>query len=78
MLVVDDNRTNRLVLASQLRAWDVVADVAEDAQDALLRLRLGAGAYDAAVLDMDMPGTDADAQHARVIASAGTHSSGER
>ena len=61
VLVVDDNHTNRLVLAGQLRAWDVVADVAEDAEDALLRLRLAAAtasAYDAAVIDMEMPGTD--------------------
>jgi len=61
ILVVDDNRTNRQVLSNQLRAWDVVVDLAEDAREALERLHLsaaGAGPYDAAVVDMDMPGMD--------------------
>ena len=60
ILVVDDNETNRLVLASQLRAWDITADLAADAEVALRLLRAAAGAhpYDLAVVDMAMPGMD--------------------
>ena len=58
-LVVDDNRTTRLMLASQLRAWRIAADVAADAEDALGRLRAAAaeGApFEVALLDSNMPG----------------------
>jgi len=62
VLVVDDNQTNRLVLASQLRAWDIDVDVAADAEEALSRMRHvtdgGLAPYDMAVLDMAMPGMD--------------------
>lgn len=61
VLVVDDNQTNRLVLAAQLRAWDITADVAADATEALERLRAaaaGGDGYDMALLDMAMPGMD--------------------
>ena len=58
VLVVDDNQTNRLVLASQLRAWDIAVDVACDGEEALDRLREAAAGprpYDLALLDMCMP-----------------------
>ena len=62
VLVVDDNETNRLVLASQLRVWDIDVDVASGAEEALDRMRRmsdgGLVPYDMAVLDMAMPGTD--------------------
>ena len=61
VLVVDDNQTNRLVLTSQLRAWDLVADQAPDAESALVLLRAALAEsrpYDVALLDLDMPGTD--------------------
>jgi len=62
VLVVDDNQTNRLVLASQLRAWDIDVDVAADAEEALSRMHQvtdgGLAPYDVAVLDMAMPGMD--------------------
>ncbi|MGI9021842.1 MAG: ATP-binding protein [Acidimicrobiales bacterium] len=61
VLVVDDNATNRLVLASQLRAWDIAADVAPHAEVALERLRAAAAQsqpYDLALVDMAMPGMD--------------------
>ncbi len=61
MLVVDDNQTNRVVLASQLLAWDVHADLACDATEALKYLRAAAAAsspYDLALLDLAMPGMD--------------------
>ncbi|MFN2506596.1 MAG: response regulator [Acidimicrobiales bacterium] len=59
VLVVDDNRTTRLMLASQLRAWRIAADVAADAEDALGRLRAAAAegaSFEVALLDSDMPG----------------------
>jgi signal transduction histidine kinase/DNA-binding response OmpR family regulator len=60
-LVVDDNQTNRIVLASQLLAWNMTADVAADASIALDRFRHAAAEgqpYDLAVVDMAMPGMD--------------------
>ena len=61
VLVVDDNRTNRLVLAAQLLAWNVEADLAPDAYAALHHLRRAAAdakPYALAVVDMGMPGMD--------------------
>jgi len=48
ILVIDDNDTNRLVLASQLRAWYIAADEVADAGSALelperAQLAIGAG-----------------------------------
>jgi PAS domain S-box-containing protein len=61
VLIVDDNQTNRLVLGSQLLAWDVTADLVPDAYVALDHLRQAAAdgdPYDLALLDMAMPGMD--------------------
>ena len=61
MLVVDDNQTNRVVLASHLLAWDVRADLAADGRIGLERLRDAAAQgdpYDVALVDMEMPGMD--------------------
>ncbi|MFN2506603.1 MAG: response regulator [Acidimicrobiales bacterium] len=61
VLVVDDNRTNRVVLASQLLAWDIHADLASDAEEALRLLRSAAeesSPYELALLDMAMPQMD--------------------
>jgi PAS domain S-box-containing protein len=61
MLVVDDNQTNRVVLGSQLLAWDVRADLAADGRIGLECLRNAAAQgdpYDVAVVDMEMPGMD--------------------
>jgi PAS domain S-box-containing protein len=61
VLVVDDNQTNRLVLGSQLLAWDLAADLAPDAYVALDHLRHAAAEghpYDLALVDMAMPGMD--------------------
>ena len=69
VLVVDDNQTNRLVLAAQLLAWNIEADLAPDAHVALEHLRHAAAEsrpYDVALVDMDMPGMDG-LQLARVI-----------
>ena len=61
MLVVDDNATNREVLAAQLGAWGVRGDEVPDGTSALDALRRAAGAGDpfsAAILDMQMPVMD--------------------
>ncbi len=60
VLVVDDNQTNRLVLAAQLRAWDITAELAPDAPSALDLLRAAAAdrPYHLALVDMAMPGMD--------------------
>ncbi|MEW1808958.1 response regulator [Pseudarthrobacter sp. NPDC080039] len=61
VLIVDDNATNRLVLQSQLAGWGMIPESVDSADKALTRLReeKAAGrAYDVAVLDMCMPGTN--------------------
>lgn len=71
VLVVDDNATNRTILAAQLGSWNVQADLVEDALTALRQLRLMAGKgqpYDVAVLDMVMPDVDG-LQLARIISA---------
>jgi len=69
VLVVDDNQTNRVVLAAQLLSWDVGADLAVDAGTGLECLRHAADQatpYDVAVIDMAMPGMDGMAM-ARIV-----------
>jgi PAS domain S-box-containing protein len=55
-LVVDDNATNRKILAHQLDSWGVVHDEAESAKAALQKLQTAQ--YDLAVLDLMMPEMD--------------------
>ena len=60
VLVVDDNATNRDILARQLGAIEIAADAAPDARSALESLRGAAQAgspYGLALLDWHMPGT---------------------
>ena len=61
MLVVDDNRTNRELLAMQLETWGLRYDSAADATQALALLREAADAgdpFDLALLDRMMPDVD--------------------
>ncbi|MFN7149602.1 MAG: response regulator, partial [Microthrixaceae bacterium] len=61
LLIVDDNRTNRLVLAEQAAAWGVDADAVCDADEALEALRRATAdgePYALAIVDLCMPGTD--------------------
>ncbi len=71
VLVVDDNQTNRLVLGSQLLAWNLAADLAPNACAGLTHLRHAAAEnhpYDLALVDMAMPGMDG-LEMARIIAA---------
>jgi class 3 adenylate cyclase len=56
LLLVDDNRVNRLLLARQLGQLGHRVDVAENGHEALAMLR--ENAYDLLVLDIEMPGMD--------------------
>jgi signal transduction histidine kinase/ActR/RegA family two-component response regulator len=56
VLVVDDSPVNALVACGMLERFGLSAEVAEDGEQALQRLR--AGAYDAVLMDCQMPGID--------------------
>ena len=61
VLVVDDNATNREILAHYLRGWGVEPEQAGNAQQALALLHAAVDSgrpFDAALLDLQMPGTD--------------------
>jgi GAF domain-containing protein/CheY-like chemotaxis protein len=57
LLVVDDNATNRRVLALQTAKWGMVARATESAKEALQWLDDGQ-AFDLAIVDMHMPQMD--------------------
>jgi PAS domain S-box-containing protein len=75
VLVVDDNETNRFILAEQLSAWQVEITVVESAYEALVELdasiRLSAP-YDIVLLDYMMPGADGE-QLARIVRAEQRH-----
>jgi len=61
VLVVDDNATNRRILAHQTEGWGMPTAVAADGTDALAMLRDAAASgspFELAILDMHMPGMD--------------------
>ena len=60
VLVVDDNHTNRQVIARQIAAWGVISVSAASGAEALTLLRDHAGRepFDIAILDQAMPGMD--------------------
>jgi len=61
VLVVDDHETTRLILRDQLLTWDVSADLAASAEDALVMVAesaLSGQPYAAVLIDLAMPGTD--------------------
>jgi CheY-like chemotaxis protein len=72
ILVVDDNATNRRILALQTARWGMVVHDTEFPAQALEMLRgaAQAQAYDLAIVDMHMPGIDG-AQLAARIREAG-------
>ncbi len=59
VLVVDDNETNRLLMAQMLRNWNMLPTVVATGEQALAELeraRLAGQAYPLALLDVQMPG----------------------
>jgi signal transduction histidine kinase/DNA-binding response OmpR family regulator/PAS domain-containing protein len=68
VLVVDDNATNRRILALQTARWGMVVQDTEFPEQALAMLK--GQRYDLAIIDMHMPGMDG-AMLARAIREAG-------
>ncbi len=62
--MVDDNATNRRILALQAATWGMTVQDTEDPRNALLML--GEGGYDLAIIDMHMPGMDGSALAMRI------------
>jgi PAS domain S-box-containing protein len=62
VLIVDDNQTNRLLLRKQLQAWRMRSEEAAEGKTALelLSEALLSDPFQAAVLDMQMPGMDGE------------------
>ncbi len=67
ILVVDDNATNRRILALQAAKWGMAVQDAAAPQQALDLL--AAGPFDLAIIDMHMPGMDGTQLAARVRAA---------
>jgi len=57
VLIVDDNDTNRRILALQLAKWGMACEADASPAEALARLARGAD-FDLAIVDMHMPGMD--------------------
>ena len=70
ILVVDDNATNRRILALQMARWGMVVDDIEHPERALAML--ASVAYDLAIVDMHMPGMDGSAMAAGVRSAGHT------
>ncbi len=67
LLVVDDNATNRRILALQAAKWGMVAQDADAPEKALQMLQ--AQKFDLAIIDMHMPGMDGGTLATRVRAA---------
>jgi len=73
VLVVDDNRTNRLVVGEMLRGWQCLTEEAGDAWEALDMLRAAAGTpreFQLALVDFQMPEMDGAALAREIKADA--------
>jgi PAS domain S-box-containing protein len=71
LLIVDDNATNRRILALQAQSWGMLVQTAEGGPAALDGLRRGE-TFDLGVLDMQMPGMDGVALASAIRALPGT------
>lgn len=69
ILLVDDNETNRRVLSSQMVHAGYEVESASHADQALQILRSGRGAFDAVVLDYQMPDMDGAMLGERIMKS---------
>ncbi|MBC7921527.1 MAG: PAS domain S-box protein [Ferruginibacter sp.] len=56
VLLVEDNRMNRLLINAFLCQWNIAADVASDGYEALEKLRTTS--YELVLMDLQMPGMD--------------------
>ncbi|MBK1632025.1 hypothetical protein CKO31_15020 [Thiohalocapsa halophila] len=73
VLAVDDNATNRAIVAHYLKSWGIACVTAPDGFEALKRLRAAAHAgnpFDIALLDMQMPRLDGLALARRIKSEA--------
>ncbi|MDY6851148.1 MAG: response regulator, partial [Thermodesulfobacteriota bacterium] len=64
ILIVDDNAANRRALTGRLNSWQCRCDEASDGESALVKLRAAyaeGDPFQAALLDMRMPGMDGEA-----------------
>ena len=57
VLIVDDNATNRSILALQTQSWGMLPYVYASSQEALTQVQARAP-FDVAILDMQMPEMD--------------------
>ncbi|MDH5327166.1 MAG: response regulator [Gammaproteobacteria bacterium] len=74
VLIVDDNKTNRMILQHHLEIWDIRYDTAEDGFDALQKIEQAEKqnrVYDLILLDLMMPGMDGTEVARRVRAWKG-------
>ncbi len=67
VLVVDDNVTNRQVLAKMLERWGITVRTAENAEQALAAI--AAEPFDVVLLDLRMPGMDGISLATKIAAS---------
>ncbi|MEQ8168512.1 MAG: response regulator, partial [Candidatus Eremiobacterota bacterium] len=61
ILIVDDNRTNRLIVSEYVRFYGCITDEASDGEEALTKLYMAkekGTPFDIAIIDMEMPGMD--------------------
>jgi PAS domain S-box-containing protein len=57
VLIIEDKRATRRVLGQQILSWDMIPTIASSTQE-IPKLVEGENAYDAVILDVDMPGAD--------------------
>ena len=57
VLIVDDNKVNRMVVKGQLERLGIKADIAEDGYEALDKVARH-GPYEIILMDCDLPGID--------------------
>jgi PAS domain S-box-containing protein len=75
VLIVDDNATNRKILAHQVSSWGMIHEAADSGARALELLRAAAvqgTPYDLAILDFMMPGMDGFEMARAIKAEPGT------
>ena len=74
VLVVDDNRTNRIALKNQLKHWGMHVELATSGEHALSLVENNGSRFAVGILDMQMPEMDGAMLCKRIRA---THSQGE-